>query len=94
LTWKTISAIMAISKRKENNLSGTKAGAAKAAKTMVERYGADFYKNMGRAGGRAKVSTKGFGGMTPEKRRAAGQKGGTISRRGPVRKETYAENQD
>jgi len=66
-------------------MAGTKAGAAKATKTMLERHGADFYKNIGSIGGKNHSPTKGFGGMTPEKRRAAGQKGGTRSRRGPAK---------
>lgn len=45
------------------------------------KHGEDFYKRIGSAGGKKKVS-KGFGKMTPEQRREAGRKGGTKSRRG------------
>ena len=66
-------------------MAGNKIGAAKAATTNKERHGEDFYKTIGARGGLAKVPTKGFGGMTPEKRIEAGRKGGTISRRGPAK---------
>ena len=34
-------------------MAGTKAGGLKAAATNIERYGKDFYKEMGRKGGKA-----------------------------------------
>ena len=71
-------------------MSGTKEGAAKAATTNKERHGEDFYKTIGARGGLAKVSTKGFGGMSVDKRSAAGRKGGRISRRGPAKPKTEA----
>ena len=73
-------------------MAGSKESAKKAAETMRAKYGDDFYKNIGKEGGKAKVPTKGFG---TDKRTAldrmlgkpklasiAGSKGGTISRRG------------
>ena len=61
-------------------MSGTKAGGLKAAKTNLERYGADFYKINGAKGGR-NGHTGGFYG-NPELASLAGAKGGRISRRG------------
>ena len=66
-------------------MSGTKAGAMKAKKTIVERHGEDHFQKIGSIGGKRKSPLKGFGGMTPEKRRTAGAKGGRISRRGPAK---------
>lgn len=65
-------------------MAGTKAGARKARQKIEERYGADFYSRIGKAGGKAQVP-KGFA-MNPEKAAEAGKKGGTISRRGPAKK--------
>ena len=65
-------------------MSGTKAGAAKAARTNKERYGEDFYANIGAKGGK-NSTTGGFyyskvNGLT--KHIEAGRKGGKISRKG------------
>lgn len=57
-------------------------GAKKTAATNKRKYGADFYAKIGAQGGKAKNPNKGFGSKTPEERRAAGAKGGTISKRG------------
>ena len=67
-------------------MSGTKAGAMKAKKTIIERHGEDYFKNIGSIGGKNRSPLKGFGGMTPEKRRMAGAKGGSISRRGKAKR--------
>lgn len=40
-------------------MAGTKAGAQKAAKTRIDKYGKDFYSKIGKVGGMAKVP-KGF----------------------------------
>lgn len=61
-------------------MSGTKAGGKKAAKTTRERHGDDFFKNIGRQGGRASYGMKGFA-LNPELAREAGRKGGQKSRR-------------
>lgn len=69
-------------------MAGTKAGGLKAAKTNIERHGKDFYRNIGRKGGR-NGNTGGFAdpnpdknGMTgPERAKYYGRIGGTISRR-------------
>ena len=66
-------------------MSGTKTGAMKAKKTIIERHGEDHFQKIGAIGGKKCSPLKGFGGMTPEKRRTAGRKGGTISRRGPAK---------
>lgn len=63
-------------------MSGTKEGGRKAALTNVRKHGADFYRNIGRIGGQ-NGHTGGFAAMSPEAVRAAGAKGGRISRRGP-----------
>lgn len=59
-------------------MAGTVAGGKKAAATNLARHGKDFYKNIGRIGGRN--STGGFA-ANPELARIAGAKGGRISRR-------------
>lgn len=63
-------------------MSGTKEGGAKASETNRKKYGENFYKEIGAIGGSKKNPDKGFGSKTPEERREAGRKGGTISRRG------------
>ena len=67
-------------------MSGTKAGGMKAKKTTIERHGEDHFKKIGSIGGKKCSPLKGFGGMTPEKRRMAGAIGGSISRRGPAKR--------
>lgn len=70
-------------------MSGTREGGRKAAETNLKRHGKNFYAEIGRKGGSkgtADGTIKGFAAMTPEKRRAAGAKGGKISRRGPAKK--------
>jgi len=51
------------------------------AKTMKSKYGDDYFAKIGSMGGKKKVKTKGFGSMSPEKRSAAGRKGGKVSKR-------------
>ena len=60
-------------------MSGTKAGGIKAAKTNLQRHGADFYKRIGHKGGQ-NGHTGGFA-ANPALARIAGAKGGRISRR-------------
>lgn len=60
-------------------MAGTKLGGQKAAITNKTRHGKDFYANIGKKGGQAKVP-KGFA-ANPELARRAGAKGGRISRR-------------
>ncbi len=61
-------------------MAGTKAGGLKTAATNIERHGKDFYKEVGRKGGKA-GKTGGFA-ANPELAKIAGRKGGLISRRG------------
>ena len=61
-------------------MAGNVAGGKKASETNKRLYGNDFYKETGRLGG-IKCVPKGFAMMSPEKRSAAGRKGGTKSRR-------------
>jgi len=61
-------------------MAGTKAGGRKAAQTNKERYGDDFYSNLGAIGGR-KSRTGGFY-ANRELARIAGAKGGRKSKRG------------
>lgn len=64
-------------------MAGTMAGGKAASQTNRLIYGEDFYIRIGSLGGSAKTSKpKGFAAMSPEKRSAAGQKGGSRSRRG------------
>jgi len=63
-------------------MSGTKAGGLKAAYTNKKKYGNDWYSRIGKKGGK-NGHTGGFA-ANPELARAAGAKGGRISRRGPA----------
>lgn len=54
-------------------------------KTIIERYGSDYFKNMGRKGGKACNPYKGFG-SSPERAKEAGRIGGLKSKRGPAKK--------
>ena len=60
-------------------MSGTKDGGLKAAKTNMEKYGGDFYKNNGRKGGMK--GHKGGFAANPELARKAGAIGGRKSKR-------------
>ena len=62
-------------------MAGTREGGLKCATTNKDRYGDDFYKNMGRLGGLKTGVKKGFA-ANPELARKAGAKGGHNSRRG------------
>lgn len=64
-------------------MSGTREGGLKAAKTNLERHGANFYSNIGRDGGK-KGHTGGFYN-NHERAVAAGRKGGKKSKRGPAK---------
>jgi general stress protein YciG len=64
-------------------MSGTREGGLKAAKTNKERHGQDFYKGIGKSGG--KKSRGGGFAANPELAKLAGAKGGKISRRGKVK---------
>lgn len=61
-------------------MSGTEKGGLRAAETNKKRYGANFYAEIGRLGGK-KGTTGGFY-ANRELARAAGSKGGKISKRG------------
>ena len=61
-------------------MAGTLAGGKKAAETMKAKYGADYYKNLGRIGGH-NGHTGGFA-ANPELAKIAGARGGRKSRRG------------
>lgn len=61
-------------------MAGTKAGGVKAAQTNKNRHGSDFYARIGAKGGK-NGHTGGFA-ANRELARAAGAKGGRISRRG------------
>ncbi len=60
-------------------MAGTQAGGRHAAATNKQRYGLDFYKQIGRKGG--KISRGGGFAMNPELAREAGIKGGRASKR-------------
>lgn len=65
-------------------MAGTKAGGKKAAATNRNKYGSEFYANIGRKGGQ-NGHTGGFASMTSEQVRECGRKGGKISKRGPAK---------
>ena len=58
------------------SMSGTRAGGLKAAKTNKKKYGKDFYREMGRKGGK-NGHTGGFA-ANPALAAIAGRKGGRI----------------
>lgn len=70
-------------------MAGTLAGGRKAAATNKTRHGKDFYREIGRIGGR-NGHTGGFA-SNPELARTAGAKGGRISKRGKAKTKTPIE---
>ena len=70
-------------------MAGTKAGGIKAAATNKEKYGSEFYANIGRKGGQ-NGHTGGFA-ANPELARIAGSIGGKISKRGKAKGNKSAE---
>ena len=65
-------------------MSGSRLGGLKASETNKQKYGKDFYKNIGRKGGKACVP-KGFA-VNPELAKRAGSTGGKLSKRGKAKK--------
>ena len=63
-------------------MSGTISGGKKAAQKNKELHGKDFYKEIGRKGGQAKIP-KGFA-LNPKLARQAGRKGGLTSSKAPT----------
>ena len=61
-------------------MAGTKIGGQKAAATNKLKHGSDWYREIGRIGGR-NGHTGGFA-SNPELAKIAGRKGGKISKRG------------
>lgn len=61
-------------------MAQTKAGAAKATKTMYEKYGENFFRRVGKIGGQNGHT----GGLynNPERAKQLGSKGGSVSKRG------------
>ena len=75
-------------------MSGTKVGGIKARETNYKIHGTDFYKRIGRIGGKAgDSSNKGFASNI-ERARKAGAKGGKISKRGPAKKHKTEAKED
>ena len=75
-------------------MSGTKVGGLKSRETIYKIHGADFYKRIGRMGGKAgDPSNKGFASNI-ERARKAGAKGGKISKRGPAKKHKTEAKED
>jgi general stress protein YciG len=60
-------------------MAGTRDGGLRAAQANRERYGDDFYRNIGSAGGR--ISRTGGFAKNRDLARTAGRKGGQASRR-------------
>ena len=67
-------------------MAGTKAGGLKARETNLKLDGIDFYKRIGRMGGKAGDPTKKGFASNIERAKKAGAKGGKISKRGPAKK--------
>ena len=61
-------------------MSGTIEGGRKARNTNYKRHGKDFYRDIGRIGG--KLGTTGGFASNPELAKVAGAKGGKASKRG------------
>lgn len=70
-------------------MAGTRAGGVKAAATNKAKYGEDFYRELGRKGGR-NGHTGGFA-ANPQLARIAGSIGGKISKRGKAKGNKSAE---
>ena len=66
-------------------MSGTVAGGIKAREIFYEKYGRDYFKNIGRKGGEACNPYKGCG-RSQERAKRAGSIGGKLSKRGPAKK--------
>ena len=66
-------------------MSGTVAGGMKAREIFYEKYGRDYFKNIGRKGGEVCNPYKGYG-SSQERAKRAGSIGGKISKRGPAKK--------
>lgn len=71
-------------------MPGTPKGGKKAATTNIAKYGPDFYREIGRKGGR-NGHTGGFA-ANPILAKIAGAKGGRISKRGPAKKRNQNDN--
>ncbi len=69
-------------------MAGTPMGGRKAAATNKQRYGMNFYEQIGRRGG--KISRGGGFAKNPELARVAGAKGGRASRRTKVTEQAAA----
>lgn len=63
-------------------MAGTKAGGKKCAATNKRKYGNNWYAEIGRKGGQAKIP-KGFA-LNPQLARQAGRKGGLTSSKAPT----------
>ncbi len=62
-------------------MGGTRSGGIKASATNKEKYGADYYAQIGFKGGRA-TGTRGGFAANPELAKRAGRLGGSRSKRG------------
>lgn len=67
-------------------MAGSKLGGLKARETNIKLHGDDFYKRIGRMGGKAGDPTKKGFASNIERAKKAGAKGGKISKRGPAKK--------
>jgi len=72
-------------------MPGTKAGGLKTAQTNYEKYGKDFYRNIGKKGGK-NGHTGGFA-ANPALAKIAGAKGGKVSKRGKAKKKVEFEDE-
>lgn len=73
-------------------MSGTRNGGKKAKITNMQKYGEDFYARIGGKGGRAPHDAPRWFALHPELAKQCGKKGGTISRRGPAKKNNGGED--
>lgn len=62
-------------------MAGSKKGGAKASQIMKEKYGEDYYRELGRRGGKNTGALKGFSAY-PDKAKEYGKTAGKKSKRG------------
>lgn len=61
-------------------MAQTEQGAKKAVQTHYDKYGADYYRNIGKLGGSAERKTPRYWEINPDAARESGRKGGKVKR--------------
>lgn len=68
-------------------MPGTKAGSRKSKETIEQKYGKDYWKNLGKKGGSVRHPETRYFTTNRAAASICGYKGGKISKRGPKKKE-------